>query len=53
MNAETEKANVEAGKCDQIAKNVGIQAASCEVTKPYQKNIYYLVRGGMHQYRYI
>ncbi len=30
MNAETEKANVEAAKCDQIAKEVSAQAASCE-----------------------
>ncbi len=30
VNAETEKANIEAAKCDQIAKTVSIQAASCE-----------------------
>ncbi|CAD7974700.1 unnamed protein product [Amoebophrya sp. A25] len=30
VNEETEKANIEAGKCDKIAKEVAIQAASCE-----------------------
>jgi len=30
VNEETEKANLEAAKCDKIAKEVSIQAASCE-----------------------